>query len=384
MSLNRFYLAYALIFGLSGPVFAKKNLHQIPSQYLSQELGRAKIRDLPQNAELVASYKSRDRAYLYDQGLALIVFTHENDQGRASRVANALQYLQATDGSWKFSYPDEPAIPSITGAMAWAVLGLSTYQKKFKTRDYDAVITRALNYFLSLRLPPSAVNPGAIRFSKLDDPSKNFPTSQIVSIEHHLDLIAVIDSLPDSKKIPYSAVRADIVRTLRDHWVGYRFLPGTNESTRERSAYESYLDTQAWGYLALAELPEFKDLDLIAGLRHNCKKFLRKLDRTPLTVGFYESDTRQQRRAKEFIWLEGSYSMTTALKLAQKKGAGEVLCGDYTVQAIESSLDQAFLTEGQGVPYATQRLGSDFTDDQSVAATAWAYFSKREINPFKP
>jgi hypothetical protein len=76
--------------------------------------------------------EERNSAHLYDQSLALIVFSREGMWGPANNLVKTLSELQNKDGSWNETYDceDKSVISSKKwlGSIAWTVFALDQYQ----------------------------------------------------------------------------------------------------------------------------------------------------------------------------------------------------------------------------------------------------------------
>jgi hypothetical protein len=321
---------------------------------------------------ILNSYQGTSSQYTYDYALAIIVFSHAKEKQLARRLLIALKKQQSLDGSWPFKLNETS---KISGAIAWAVLAANTYQKHFKSTEFEPMALKALRY---LKQNISQQQPYAVRFSN---------TSDIISIEHQIDTLAALDSLDLKHQSEFSSLRKNILKTLKNHWVGYRFLAGSDSKTEIKNKSDMYEDVNSWSYLVLSHLQDaefgfIQDLD--QGLQFNCTKFLRTVTKANQTyTGFLESNHHLQTQKTDFIWLEGTYGMISALQLWEKNHNQASDCSGLTARDLELQLSSIQNADG-GVPYATVAIDQQFSNLPSVASTAWLYFVKNKINPFLP
>src|SRR3989338_10749536 len=65
----------------------------------------SRLHSLPDGrGSLIKSFTNHSQSYIYDQALAIIAFTKNNDQIKARKLLTGLKSLQRDDGSLYFSY----------------------------------------------------------------------------------------------------------------------------------------------------------------------------------------------------------------------------------------------------------------------------------------
>ena len=113
-----------------------------PNSDLNTNL-KTRLHTLPQGGKLIKSFTNHSQSYIYDQALAIIAFTKQEDQENAKDLLHALSNLQKIDGSLYFSYylNGESPYPvegdkRYAGAIAWVALAAITYQHKFKSKEF--------------------------------------------------------------------------------------------------------------------------------------------------------------------------------------------------------------------------------------------------------
>lgn len=326
----------------------------------------------------IRSYTGKPQYYLYDQALAAIAFTHANEHSTAQTLLSTLAKNQNQDGSWYFVYPNHELTDTVSGSIAWALLAFNTYQKITGSTEFEGTIEKTFQYLTKFTFEAASAQPGAIKFSKLKP--------HILSIEHQIDTIAAIDSLPSSiyskHKQAAQLARQNVLTSLQKHWVGYRFISGSDVQANLKNKNEIYLDTQAWAYLALKpkDIPE---RELREGLKFNCGSFIRNTEYLGKNlIGFFESNRRDQHENSQFIWAEGTLGMIAALQKASQHQNEAMFCNGRTAKDLLDSLSLLQMKHG-GVQYANHEIPNWFSDQPGVASTAWMFFAKQKINPFR-
>lgn len=180
---------------------------------------------------LVQSHSNRERYYTYDQALAVIALSKNKENwSSAKNILTGMQKIQEPDGSWVFSFPKEPSIHSRLGSIAWMILAINHYEKKTNDLSFSQSRQRALDFIIS----NSFTIPGweGPRFSNIDAPETTWNETEILSVEHLIDTIAAIETLPEALKIKNSALLKKYQATLRRHWLGNRFASGSVPSKK--------------------------------------------------------------------------------------------------------------------------------------------------------
>ena len=329
------------------------------------------------DGSMVLSYSDRNRAFLYDQALAVIAFSHAGEKSAAERVLRTLTKLQASDGSWTFQYLShansvEPAEEktSPAGAIAWVAIATETYEKQFSSKSFHPMLAKCLHYLDSQRVQVdwNGKTSHPVRFS----PSRG----SIIAFEHNLDTYSAFLHSND----PYYLHAASDIRVfLESMWDKKRFHPGFNLEDGKPNYDENYLDTQSWGVLALG-VSGSDDQNFKRGLKTNCEEFLSSgrlnSDSSPIT-GFVAYHPRGRAPSSLApVWSEGSYGMLMALRVS-----GVESCGSLSETDITRNLNRMTTSSG-GVAYATTSNDPDFASTASVAGTAWQYFYRVGYNPF--
>lgn len=104
----------------------------------------------------VFGYMVNSRCWIYDAGLALLVFTHSGDYDICKEMQKRLRIEQNTDGSFNFSY--DLYIGQLfqgyvrTGSIGWLVWGMCHYALETGDTQFLDIIAKAGNWLLSQQI----------------------------------------------------------------------------------------------------------------------------------------------------------------------------------------------------------------------------------------
>lgn len=344
---------------------------------------------------LIRSFRDMNTAFLYDQALAVIAFSHAGDIANADLILNALAALQDASGAWMFSYMEdgslaEPGVDKrIAGANAWMAIALNAYQQAFSSTKY-LTMSRKLHDYLRTEITPVTIN-GSIHAGLRFAPTDYAPgRTKLFALEHQLDAYAAMLGFYQLNGGDNYLTAANQLRNMAESlWNGSRFLAGYDAVSNQFNTAERYLDTYSWSILALGNVGSMgqRFADSMTGI---CDFFTangtlyypsRKL--TGVT-GFFDRITNNVMPAesKKFVWSEGTYGAILAMRQIKAGGWNPVSCNGNTEESIRTAIEYMLDPLG-GMPYATQNADADFTASASVAGTAWLYFTQKNLNPFK-
>lgn len=128
------------------------HLGRLPASYLIPQDDPQYNRD-GSSALGVHGYMLNSRCWVYDAGLALLVFTHARDYDLCREMQGRLQTEQNSDGSFNFSY--DLYIGQLfqgyvrTGAIGWLVWGMCYYALETGDLTYKPMIEKAGQWLLS-------------------------------------------------------------------------------------------------------------------------------------------------------------------------------------------------------------------------------------------
>jgi hypothetical protein len=333
---------------------------------------------------LIKSFTNHSQSYVYDQALAIIAFSREQEQAAARALLKGLAALQLPDGSLYFSYYLDGSSPypvegdkRFAGAIAWTALAASYYQQQFKTDEFKAFNLAVLGYLRGQMLPlKNAVL--ALKFAATDLPATPWREDETAALEHNLDAYAAFGHyLRLNPEASFQSEINGLQNFIKLMWDNSRshFWSGMNLKTGEINRQEIYLDNQSWAMLAVDE----KLLLGLSGkeaLAFNCENFLVQ---TEGLTGFMDRKSARGLSVHSFIWSEGTAGQLLAMK---RLGMDNHSCGGKDVVTIMKSMWQMKTADG-GIAYATASQDADFTTASSVAGTTWFYFARNNFNPFQ-
>ena len=369
-------------------MFFAFSVQAITNQELIKNLNSRFI-DLKDKGSLIKSYSDHNQSYIYDQALAIIAFTKENDQRRARRLLKAMNHLQMKDGSLYFSYnlDGSSVYPKagdkrIAGAMAWVALAASHYQKKFSSKEFVNFNRKLLSYLHSQIQPieVKGVKIKALKFAPSDVVSTSFPENEIAALEHNIDLYVAIHSFV---KLNRNNTWKDDIANLRTFILSMwdksnsHFWSGANFKTGHINKNEYYLDNQSWTLLALSSL-DLEEISPSEALEINCERLFVEHNGVK---GFMDSRPTRFPASEKFVWSEGTLGQILAMNKIQKLNRKNLTCNNLSSADFLISIKKMKKEDG-GIAYASLNK-KDFTTSSSVAGTAWMYFAINDFNPFE-
>lgn len=359
------------------------SVHALTNQEMMNNLS-SRMNELPEGrGTLIKSFTDLTQSFIYDQALAVIAFTKENEQDKARKLLNAMKHLQMADGSLYFSYYLDGTSPypqdgdkRIAGAMAWVSLAATHYQNKFHSKEFLSFNYQLLTYLRSqiTLMHIKDVEHYALLFAPNDVKSTPFLENDTVALEHNLDAYAAFYHFNKvNKTTKWHLEIASLKKFIISMWDSEKnhFWSGAAVRTGAINKSELYLDTQTWSLLALDQAT-LNEIQPKKALQVNCEQFLVHHDGIS---GFHDSKPTKYPNQYEFVWSEGTLGQVLAMKKQNVK------CNDQGPQHFLSEIKKMKKEDG-GIGYATTTKKKDFTTSSSVAGTAWLYFASNDFNPF--
>lgn len=362
----------------------------IPNHELIKNL-TSRLHELPSGrGTLIKSFNNHTQSYIYDQALAIITFTKENDLVTAKKLLHGLESLQLADGSLYFSYYLDGKSPypqegdkRFAGAIAWVALAAVHYQHQFKSKEFIAFNFRLLTYLHSQIRPVelNGVSTKALSFAPSDIKATPWAENETAALEHNLDAYAAFLHFAEINKTTrwQSDVKnlKSFILTMWDKSQSH-FWSGANLKTGRINKSELYLDNQTWSLLAL-DSATLKELKPSEALNLNCEKLFVEHEGIN---GFMDSKPARRPASSQFVWSEGSLGQILAMRKLRKMENRTIYCNEKTSTELLVSIEKMKKTDG-GIAYSTTTTNPDFTTSSSVAGTAWLYFASNEFNPFQ-
>jgi hypothetical protein len=330
---------------------------------------------------LIKSYTGHSQSYIYDQALAIITLSREQEKTAARQLLQGLSQLQLPDGSLYFSYNLDGSSPypiegdkRFAGAIAWVSLAASFYQIKFGDKHFESFNHKILTYLSSqMKQAPKGQ---AVRFGPSNIASTEWREDETAALEHNLDALAAFSNYSRlAGPQAFQHQRSELLAFIRSLWnkSGSHFWSGVNLRTGAINKDEYYLDNQSWTLLALPE-HELTQFNAQAALELNCELFLVRQGEL---IGFMDRRSVRTRSLHSFVWSEGTAGQVLAMKRMKAKH-----CGENSEQEILQSIWKLKKEDG-GIAYASASSDPDFSNDSSVAGTTWFYFARNNFNPFQ-
>ncbi len=359
-----------------------------PNSDLNTNL-KTRLHTLPQGGKLIKSFTNHSQSYIYDQALAIIAFTKQDDQENAKDLLHALSNLQKTDGSLYFSYylNGESPYPvegdkRYAGAIAWVALAAITYQHKFKSKEFLGFNSRVLKY-LETQMKPVLIDGKALKaisFSPFDISETIWNESETAALEHNLDAYsAFLHFSQVNNHEEWKIHAAELKKFIMAMWDSSRshFWSGANLKNGIVNKQELYLDNQTWSLLALDE-NILKDLNTKDALALNCDQFLVEHEGV---TGFMDSKPTRRPASSQFVWSEGTAGQILAMTKHNDLYQETLTCKGHKTTSFLDNMKKMKKEDG-GIAYSTSTPNPDFTTSSSVAGTVWYYFASNNINPF--
>jgi len=348
------------------------------------------------------------KASLYDNALAVIAFSMVGEYALAERIIEASSRVLSPDNDLWFSFNTHNSWPNKndhsgaiirSGASAWLGYAITFYLKtrlaenpNLLQQDHAAMnhlkLAQSITDKILLRQITDQADPrygyftgGEGRYSyrwnkEANDVEEYFIPGPIqwASIEHNIDIYFLLRDLvllTGNKKYASSA------NTLKQSMVKNSWNPESGQLNRgqrlDGADTAKALDCASWGAVFLQAVGENSkaeiSLDSAANYfvtsknHHGYKPYfdLVLYEDPEINALFYPDAPENNWNDFSMIWTEGSLGVAMAyLKLDNKKTAMDLIKAMVDLQDKEG-----------GLPYATENLRYQFSDNSSVAGTAW-------------
>lgn len=371
-------------------VLCAVSVSAIPNHELIKNLS-SRLHELPNGrGTLIKSFSHHSQSYIYDQALAIITFTKENDHSTAKKLLHGLESLQLEDGSLYFSYYLDGKSPypeegdkRFAGAISWVALAATHFQNQFKSKEFINFNYRLLMYLKTqmhvVKLQDSLFK--ALAFSPTDIKASPWSENEIAALEHNLDAYsAFVHFSKLNKTTKWESEIKNLKMFIMAMWDKDQshFWSGANIKTGKINKSELYLDNQTWSLLAL-DVDALKELNPSQALNLNCEKLFVQHEGIH---GLMDSKPVRGPASSQFVWSEGSLGQILAMRKLRKMENRTIYCNQKTSAELLSSIKKMRTSDG-GIAYSTTTINPDFTTSSSVAGTAWLYFASNDFNPFQ-
>jgi len=348
------------------------------------------------------------KASLYDNALAVIAFSMVGEYALAERIIEASSRVLSPDNDLWFTFNTHNSWPNKSdhggaiirsGASAWLGYAITFYLKTRLTenpnllqQDNEAMnhlkLAQSITDKILLRQVTDPTDPrygfftgGEGRYSyrwnkEANDVEEYFIPGSIqwASIEHNIDIYFLLQDLAALTGKKKYASPANI---LKQSMVKKSWNAETGQLNRgqrlDGADSAKALDCASWGAVFLQEIGEdSKALTALSSTKNYFVKSMKHQGYKPyfdlvlyedpdINALFYPDAPDKDWNDFPLIWTEGSLGVAMAyLKLNKKEKAEEVINSMIALQDKEG-----------GLPYATENLRYQFSDNSSVAGTAW-------------
>jgi len=405
--LHRVWRANSYEYDVVGLIGSEANVHdgRLPSSFLIPANDPSYDKD-GTKALRKYGYMLNSRSWLYDIGLALLVFTASGDYDLCKEIMNRLAAEQNSDGSFDFSYDNY--IGALfehyvrTGAVGWIVWGMCHYMLKTGDKNHLEVAENAGNWILSQMV----TDPKDLRYGLLKggngEYSNNYDFSDTeiawCSTEHQVSSMQGLYGLlkvTGNKKYQRALdkIHSHLVNTLYDA-KNKRFYQGVSADGIDSSWA---LDCVTWAGMAVIQdkLFNIKSADFLKTAQDtflvNNAKVVESTDEAHYNEtysseaslsGFkpYSDSDGGYSDSPDIIWTEGTLGyIALCKKLGNTAEADKYLSQMENLQTIKNATG--------GMIYATETYAAlpwEFHVWESVVGSAWLYLVINDIDAVFP
>lgn len=341
-------------------------------------------------------YMLNSRSWVYDAGLALLVFATSGDYDICAEMLERLANEQNPDGSWNFSY--DLYIGQLfegyvrTGAIGWLVWGACYYVLKTGDTKFNTMLEQAGYFLLEMQVnDPADPRDGLLRggYGAYNMADYSYSPTEIewCSTEHNCSCLQALTGLAlvfgDDRYVQAaSRIKESLMTKLYDY-ENNRFCQGINSGKQDRAWA---LDCTTWaGKLSLNIINDLlpnkcletsKEVYLVSGIPIVQSTEKNRYNTTyasdHLFTGFKpysDRETQDYVEAPTLVWSEGTLGAAAlALYLGKYDDAKAYVDEMITLQNVENSTG--------GVLYVTATYGElpwEFHAWESVVSTSWLY-----------
>lgn len=313
---------------------------------------------------LIESAEGTNFVSLYDNALAALVFTLNNDRSSTEKILDYFnerletEFLELGGGFYQFRSADGTNTRSKwIGDNAWLLIAIQHYANSFDAKRY-ATMAQALEQWLRSQQDVDGGLWGGYRENG----------NRIHKITE--GIITAFNAIEG-----YDAFHKNILTYLQDHrWdTSERLLVAWPENPK----YKYAMDLHTLGSLIY---PSMSDQLLSKVDRYTTKQ---NTSATGKRVSGYCFDEDQ-----DVIWLEGTAQMALAFRKSGMENEGRELLQEIgkTTIPTEGSLNLAGIpyAVNHGSNYGTEKLWEHADSRAAVSSTAWYIFAQLNFNPLEP
>jgi hypothetical protein len=405
----------------------KKTLSWLRKQIVPNEIVKSPANDrrnlilsyeLPKDAKAYRYIFSKSS--LYDNALAVVAFTIENQFETASKIIDAIMRMGGEDGdlfftfnthnSWPNSKDREGAIIR-SGASAWAGYSIVFYLRAMLLSDPEAIAKSSeLNGYLKYaeliadvmmkrglydqRDPRYGLITGGngsyrLRVNeKLNMVEERFVPGEVLwsSIEHNIDMFFFLRDLGKiSDNDKYSSAAETMAKSLLEKGWNEKFGQFNRGQRLDGPDKVRALDCASWGAFllltrgerekAVTALSAAENYRSVTDRGYGYKPYINKLiyGNRKVNKFYFPSNPRRNWNDVDMMWTEGSLGVSLAhLRLKNNYKAKEII-----KEVLKYSSNSG------GIAYSSIHIPHEFSVADSVAPAAWLIINLGELEQNK-
>ncbi|WP_405267791.1 hypothetical protein [Cellulophaga sp. Ld12] len=299
---------------------------------------------------------------LYDNALAILLFTAQNDFEKAERTLDYFDARVTTElehekgGFYQFrNKQGENARRTWLGDNAWLLIAINNYHHYAKNQKYEVMAAALTKWIISLQDSDGGLWGGY-----------DTDGSRIHKITG--GIITAFNAVKG-----YNTFHKNILEYLNIN----RWDVSDNVLTAwpENPTYNYALDLHTLGYGILEDY----NTNVLENAARYTTTQMATISLNTITGYCFDED-------KDVIWLEGTAQMAVAFSTAKKTTESQMLLAEIEKSFISSNLNG----NAKGIPYTTNHgtsYGAGILWDNAdltpaLSATIWYIFAKQDFNPF--
>ena len=299
---------------------------------------------------------------LYDNALAILLFTAQNDFEKAERTLDYFDARVTTElehekgGFYQFrNKQGENARRTWLGDNAWLLIAINNYHHYAKNQKYEVMAAALTKWIISLQDSDGGLWGGY-----------DTDGSRIHKITE--GIITAFNAVKG-----YNTFHKNILEYLNIN----RWDASDNVLTAwpENPTYNYALDLHTLGYGILEDY----NTNVLENAARYTTTQMATISLNTITGYCFDED-------KDVIWLEGTAQMAVAFSTAKKTTESQMLLAEIEKSFISSNLNG----NAKGIPYTTNHgtsYGAGILWDNAdltpaLSATIWYIFAKQDFNPF--
>ena len=350
--------------------------------------------EMTTNAQLVASFQGASISYLYDQAIAIMVFSREGYIDRAKKVLNALKYARDNADTLNADPNDPVAHDTVedwlfngynsdgtyaesakrTGPNMWLSMAIYHYSQITGDTSYDQFGEDILDHAISNFLGTDNLINGGLGYAR-----EIFPWA---SIEENEDCFAVFNMY--GKTTEADNIEDTIFNApAPGPWYFYDSFVGHHRFAVGRSNWDPFMDTNPWGVLAFGT--DYADCMNLVEIVHRSVQVCPNHGGATLEGYDYNWPLQGDIRTEnpDDIWWEGTAFVALVYKVMYEDTGNQNYLNNYDFLLTQIEATQESTGGINYSEFGTNNIYWDMSPDEGCASTGWYIFAKDGFNPFQ-